>query len=388
MKYYFPIHLDGGNRGCEAIAKGSAILLGGHADNLVAYSRDVDLDTRLGIAESMELIPCRTESYVCDRFLGALNRLFHTNRTMAWRHLYPYRTFLRLVSKDDVVISTGGDMLCYGNNQVIYTNNWLHRRGIKTVLWGCSMGPENQTQEKLETLRNFSLIYTRESLTYEYFRSLGLNNLCLLPDPAFVLQPQSCALPDCFQDDNVIGLNVSSFIMEGMTLDSKFGQELLGLIRHILDNTSFRILLIPHVTWNRGGVNQDDRQMARLVSEYFHTPSRIQILDIDSLNYCQIRYVISHCRMFIGARTHAVISAYSECVPAMALGYSIKSRGIARDLGLDERLVVNCKHFLSGDLLSSFSYLMENENAIRTHLQNIMPEYKQRTYQIPKSLNP
>ena len=27
MKYYFPIHLDGGNRGCEAIAKGTAMLL-------------------------------------------------------------------------------------------------------------------------------------------------------------------------------------------------------------------------------------------------------------------------------------------------------------------------------------------------------------------------
>ena len=27
MKIYFPIHLDGGNRGCEAIAKGTAILL-------------------------------------------------------------------------------------------------------------------------------------------------------------------------------------------------------------------------------------------------------------------------------------------------------------------------------------------------------------------------
>ena len=27
MKIYFPIHFDGGNRGCEAIAKGTALLL-------------------------------------------------------------------------------------------------------------------------------------------------------------------------------------------------------------------------------------------------------------------------------------------------------------------------------------------------------------------------
>ncbi len=27
MKYYFPIHLNGGNRGCEAISKGTALIL-------------------------------------------------------------------------------------------------------------------------------------------------------------------------------------------------------------------------------------------------------------------------------------------------------------------------------------------------------------------------
>ena len=90
--------------------------------------------------------------------------------------------------------------------------------------------------------------------------------------------------------------------------------------------------------------------------------------------------------MFIGARTHAVISAYSMCVPTIALGYSIKSRGIAKDLGLDEQLVVNSKNFTKGALLRSFAYLMDQESALRQHLQNIMPEYRQRTYLIREKL--
>jgi polysaccharide pyruvyl transferase WcaK-like protein len=134
-------------------------------------------------------------------------------------------------------------------------------------------------------------------------------------------------------------------------------------------------------------VNQDDRQMARLIYDYFGESERFDILDIDRMNYCQIRYAISKCQAFIGARTHAVISAYSMCVPTIALGYSIKSRGIAKDLELDERLVVNSKTFAESDLLGSFQYLMENLDEIRNHLHEVMPEYCQRPYQIRKYLN-
>jgi len=87
--------------------------------------------------------------------------------------------------------------------------------------------------------------------------------------------------------------------------------------------------------------------------------------------------------MFVGGRTHAVISAYSTCVPAIALGYSIKSRGIAKDLGLSEKMVVDSKHIHhEGYLLESFKYLNDNEPAIRKHLCEIIPEYRKKTYGI------
>ncbi len=395
MKYYFPIHLDGGNRGCEAIAKSSAMLIEKDPEQLFGYCRNMDLDKSLGLDKYLTLIPCKHESWLIDRFLAAINRFLHTEKTNKWRLLYHYRSFLNMITKDDVVVSTGGDMMCYDNNEVIYTNDWLHQHGIKTILWGCSMGPENQTEKKLETLHRFSLIYTRESLTYEYFKSLGLKNVCLFPDPAFILPAEPFDLPTSIPShlspltphpSPLIGINISNYVMGGMSLDGKFGQEVIMLIRHILDNTTYDILLVPHVTWHDAILNQDDRQMAEIVTRHFNSDKRILTLDIDSLNYCQIRYAISKCKAFIGARTHAIISAYSMCVPAIALGYSIKSRGIAKDLGLDERLVVNSKNFAEGDLLRSFNYLMDNEANIREHLQSVMPAYKQKTYGIRELL--
>ena len=57
MKYFFPIHLDGDNRGCEAIAKGTALIIGEKKENLYGLCRNIQLDTRLGIDNYYTLIP-------------------------------------------------------------------------------------------------------------------------------------------------------------------------------------------------------------------------------------------------------------------------------------------------------------------------------------------
>lgn len=235
---------------------------------------------------------------------------------------------------------------------------------------GCSIGEENLTPEKISTLRHFTKIYVRESLTAKVLMDLKLSNVFTFPDPAFILQPEKCELPAAFFSD-VIGLNLSNFILGDFSLNTPFGSEVISLINSILKDTNLNILLIPHVFW----VNQDDRIIATLVAEYFNFNPRIFILDSDSLNYCQIRYVISKCRYFIGARTHAVISAYSTYVPTIALGYSIKSKGIAEDIGLPENLIVDSKNYKRKCLINSFEYLVKNENQIRQHLVNIIPDY-------------
>ena len=204
MKYYFPIHLDGGNRGCEAIAKGTAMLLGTDVEDNIGLCRDVPLDTKLGINKFVTLQEANNLSFLqkVERSLEVhLTKDIHKQGNVMQK--YDYINFFKQIKEGDVMISTGGDMMCYGNNQVIYTNNTLHERGIKTILWGCSMGPENLTPEKEETLHKFSLIYARESLSFDFFRKIGLKNVCLLPDPAFVLKPEECALPTCFETTDV-----------------------------------------------------------------------------------------------------------------------------------------------------------------------------------------
>ena len=380
MNYYFPVHIDGDNRGCEAIAKGTAILLNEKKENLHGLCRNIALDNKLGVDNYVTLERYKKVPFLIRAYNSLLYRTHLPFKPIVFS---PHMEFVKSMPKDGVLVSTGGDMMCYGNNYVITTNNYAHAKGIKSILWGCSMGPENLTPEKEDTLHKFSLIYARESLSYSFFRELGLNNVCLFPAPAFVLEPERCELPECFTQVNVIGINISNYVLGDFSLETPFGKEVVKMLDYIVNETDLQVLLIPHVLWNFEGDRQDDRQVASIIMELYGKTSRFSQLVVDSLNYCQIRYIISKCKMFMGGRTHAVISAYSTCVPALALGYSIKSRGIAKDLGLSEKMVVDSKHVHhDGYLLDSFKYMCDNESLIREHLKEIMPEYRKRTYGI------
>lgn len=376
-KYYFPVHLDGGNRGCEGIAKGTALILGTEKNKLVGLCTDVDLDNRLGLGKYVTLFPSRKPTLLDKVMFHVYPRIMSGDALRKHNYHYWYDYFLDEITTNDVMLSTGGDMLCYDNNFINYTNNKLHQKGVKTALWGCSMGAANLTPEKEETLRNFSLIYARESLTEDFFKGLGLKNVYCYPDPAFLLQPEETDIPDVFQKGEVIGVNISNFVLGGFDLNTAFGKQVKALLDYVIAQTDLHILLIPHVLWN----GQDDRIVARNVKEMYSSRNRISILDVEQKNYCQIRYVISKCKYFIGARTHAVVSAYSTCVPSLALGYSIKSKGIAKDLGIPEEFVVNSKkpkH--DNDLLDSFISLCQNDQKMRTQLESVIPEYCQKPF--------
>lgn len=384
MKFYFPIHLDGGNRGCEGIAKGTALILNETKANLVGLCRNIPLDTQLGIANFITLIPYKTltlHEKVYNKIIKVL-KILHIGRHLKYKEVDQMSLFLSYLPSDSIMVSTGGDMMCYDDSSPSISSVKLAKeKGIKTVLWGCSMGKENLTPKKEIALKNFSLIYARETLSYNFFKSIGLKNVICFPDPAFVLDSEICILPDCFsRTEEIVGLNLSNFIIGNNGLNSPFGDEVRKLLSYIFDNTDIHVLLVPHVMWQ----GQDDRLICNvIVSEFKNYSSRISVLDSERRNYLQIRYVISKCHSFIGARTHAVISAYSTCVPAIALGYSIKSKGIAKDLNLPDELVVDTVNEIKPDqLLNSFLFLEENYSTIKSHLQEIMPAYRKKAYQV------
>ena len=291
---------------------------------------------------------------------------------------YEYKNFL--AEAEGICFSIGGDNYCYGRGgyqSLMAVDRALLKKGCKTVLWGCSIEPDSlKDAELVADLASFSLITARETLTYEALCAAGLTNARLYPDPAFTLKADCRALPQGFVEGNTIGINLSPLIMACETKNGAAFQNFVSLISHILETTDAQIALIPHVVWD----GNDDRTPLRALAERFADTGRVIL--VDDANAEEIKGVISRCRLFIGARTHATIAAYSTCVPTLVVGYSVKAKGIAKDLfGTYENYVVPVQSLASGDELNgAFDWLLANEVSVRSHLQSIMPDYVRRAY--------
>jgi len=69
----------------------------------------------------------------------------------------------------------------------------------------------------------------------------------------------------------------------------------------------------------------------------------------------------------------------------LALGYSVKSKGIAKDLYLPESSVVNSISLKSpNEMVGTFALFLPTTDRMRKHLQEVMPAYKEQLKEADK----
>lgn len=359
------------NHGCEAIVRGLHEQFESHS--LYVASEDRQADEKYELNQISEILDSRAPVARNLIFWKAYFQL-KLKKDYSAMDLLPYWSALkRYVGAVDIAFSIGGDNYCYGNHQLYAGLNKAYiKSGIKTVLWGCSIEPDLvRIPEVAEDLKRYSLIVARESLTYEAVKKVQENTL-LIPDSAFYMEAEECELASFFQEGQVIGVNMSPMIESNEKIPGITLNNYIQLIEKILEETDDQIALIPHVVWE----SNDDRKALTRLYEVFKETGRVHLIEDHSAP--QLKYIISQCRAFVGARTHATIAAYSTCVPTLVIGYSVKARGIARDLfGSEDNYVIPVQSLQTkNDLTVAFSNLMKNEENIRSHLNRFIPDYK------------
>jgi len=289
-----------------------------------------------------------------------------------------FKDNVNLAKKMDCCVAIGGDNYCYNKGKSDWETNLLMRKKCsKMMLVGCSIEPNELPGELAEHLSLFDEITVRDSITYEAFLKCGFEGkVHLVADPAFLLEPEKVDLPEGFKAGETVGINLSPLILNYTSEREKVVKSIHALVDHILENTKMNVLLVPHVRISY----TDDMDTLRPIFEKYRDTGRVILLDDYSLNCRQLKGYISACRFFIGARTHSIIAAYSTCVPALALGYSVKAKGIARDIfGSEDNLVLPVQTFNDPEAtVRGFEYLVEHEDEIRNKLVSVMPSYKEK----------
>lgn len=359
------------NHGCEAIVRATSELFDqfGGVKSVLA-SATPEYDRTMGLDRIQEIFSWVISPYSLDRLINSVGfRLGMPRESEVARRHAPV---IRKGRRCDVGLSVGGDTYCYGRQEhLLVINNRLRKAGKPIVLWGCSIDPELIKGETLQDLRQYSLIVARESITAKALEQAGLpvRRQC---DPAFFLRKEELPLPEGFQEGNTVGINVSPLILshakdKGAALDA-----FKALIRHVLEESDASVALIPHVTWT----HDSDSDALGALKTAFADEKRVFLLS-GALNAMQLKGYIARLSALVTARTHASIAAYSTAVPTLVIGYSVKARGIARDLfGDEEGHLIPVQELASaGQLIGAYDAMMARAEKERAYLHVRLPEY-------------
>lgn len=320
--YYY--HGGSLNHGCEAIVRGTTKILDKKTD---LYTFDIESDKKYELEKIVNLKQDRnspiSKNILLRIKLSLYRKIFNSD---CLYYKMARKEFFNQVKKGDVYLSIGGDNYCYAGKDILgYYNKIIHKKGGKTVLWGCSFEPSDMNDDIAKDIAMYDAIFTRETLSYDVLKKVN-KNIFLYPDPAFQLDKIDLPLPEYFVENNTVGINVSPLIMSCESSDGITRENYIQLIDYILNQTDMNIALIPHVMWE----NNDDRKPLKELYDMFKDTNRVCL--IDDHNCMELKGYISRCRFFVGARTHATIAAYSTCVPTLVVGYSVKAKGIAKDI--------------------------------------------------------
>lgn len=381
------------NRGCEAIVRGSmkifehafrdcfSIRAGVMAmPEPVAEQNRAERDKRI---TSFSITPVGrrgSRKWLESQF----NKRFGTRFEPELRDLYGE------IANAAIALEIGGDnyTLDYGRpTRFMAMDRYLMKHGIPVVIWGASVGSFDEDHQFapriFDHLRNLSAVFVRETESRDYLANRGVNdNVQLVADPAFLMQSvKPVGLANEFvPDEETLGVNFSPLV--GRFRNRGAGFDLLQwtaeCVANItaLDSLKRPILLIPHVGSREP--NNDDfaflRQVHAKAAACMKSP--VKVLP-PNLSAAELKWIIGRCAAFAGARTHSTIAAFSSEVPTLSIGYSLKARGINRDLFGSLDYCVPVSDLTPGIFAEKMKGLLDDAVHIRRCLHQKLPQIRE-----------
>lgn len=314
------------NHGAEAILRSSIPLFRQTDCPILLSTHFPGQDKEFGLDKLVDrLIPADLSLFPKERAAGT----FEEKEGIATKI---YRDALWEIDEDTICIAVGGDNYCYPNwhRQSVF-HRMAKERGGTSILWGCSIQPEMIDGRMTAVLREHDQIYVRESLTASALLEHRVEHIIQRPDPAFHLSPEPATLPEGFRD-RVVALNLSPMLLRRSAVLLDHFVETARLLLERVDT----LLFVPHVTMPV----DNDREALELLAQRLTHQERTRICWVpEDASAAQRKYLISLCEMLICCRTHASIAGYSSGVPTLVVGYSVKSQGIGRDLGMEHWVI-------------------------------------------------
>lgn len=354
MNGYSPLFILAGNgpydnRGCEAIVRGTAKILRIHFRDpqfvCLSHFQSEEQYRKQCLEETDDAIV-----HIASRRITKRNIIRSLWKPDTWKMAYQlffnrksyytemYKDMIPYFDETASVLSVGGDnySIDYGGKPISFTtlDDIVLCNNKSLIIWGASIGPFNSVPDYErymgDHLQKVTGIFARESATIKYLQSIGISkNVYAVADPAFVMdavQPQERV----YIEKGAIGLNLSPLMARFITGGDmeQWTKIAAAIIAKVADRTEGQVYLIPHVTSPHSNDYTFMQRALYLISE----DNKDVVLVPPIYNAAETKWIISKMAVFAGARTHSTIAAISSGVPTLSFSYSMKARGINRDI--------------------------------------------------------
>lgn len=372
------------NRGCEAIVRGTAEILRQIVPDIqlavgIGDLITVEADKKRLSDLSMPIYPLVKKDLKINASIIRRLAQYAYYRCTGSTALYCYRKPLGYCDREwDLALEVGGDTFVDYPILNLQHDMWLMKKGLRVGLWGMNLGHLKSSflspRKLKEIYAHYTLITVRDAFSLRYLSDLGVGeNVFRMADPAFEMPMEPWDIYSCFPQRNwnkVIGLNLSPVIAKVRKGGKADVTRLVVETTKKLNHYGFEVLLIPHCFPPGASPNDDDLNV--LMPAYEQLLSQHADVDILTmpLNAPQIKYVISKCQVFAGARMHATIAAWSTGVPTVSISYSQKSLNLNDEIYENRQFVVNGETCSSDELSTVILEMADNLDAARKSTQN------------------
>ncbi|MDO8741959.1 MAG: polysaccharide pyruvyl transferase family protein [bacterium] len=252
--------------------------------------------------------------------------------------------------------------------------------GKPTINYTQSIGVfGNRFQEIMAkfVLKRLDGIIVREGISYQLLKDWNItNNVFLSVDGGFLVEgvKKTDLRKELYisQEQIVVGITVRSWFESNQQI--QYEKTIAEFSDYIIKKYNAFVIFIPQVTNYHH--KDDDRESGQRVYEYLEHKESARVLK-GQYDYQVIKALYGELDYMIGTRFHSVIFSLTSCIPAIAIEYDHKTRGIMTDLGL-EGWVLDIRTITIEQLIGSFERLVAGRAEYVVHLQKILPTYIER----------
>ena len=313
------------------------------------------------------------------------------------------RELLEEYYKSDIIIAALDDSFTtlYGSGP-FRTNFYriflakLFKKSV--VLYAGSIGPfRNKFYEILGRyiINKVDLVTLREDISFEYLKKIGVNKppMYVTADLAFALQPapleraKEILLSEGIDESEkpLIGMSLSRVISRWAFPELQDSEEkyrkyltiMAQMVDYLAEELSATVISIPQVIGP--SEENDDRNTAKDIYQMAKKKDKIKLIT-NEYTPEELRAITGQFDLFVGARTHSVISAAMMCTPFVAIEYeSHKTRGIIGKMLDCEEFVYDIRTLDFDTLISKIKDVWLNREKIKEELKFKIEGMEERT---------